>query len=232
VNEKKHEMSTLQHVKTNMKQIIKRAIKSSLLYNHFINCRTKRRQIQELAAWERNNRPMPPPHIIKQQVLETYSKRYGLKILVETGTYLGDMVEAMKNVFERIYSIELSEDLYRNAKVRFKRLRNLKLINGDSGIEIKKLMNDIRDPALFWLDGHYSGGITAKGPKDTPIYEELTHIFSSPDIGHIVIIDDARCFGTEPAYPSLDELREFIKSKRPNLAFYVQGDSIRLTPKE
>jgi hypothetical protein len=67
----------------------------------------------------------------------------------------------------------------------------------------------IDQPALFYLDGHYSGGITARAAKDTPIYEELSHIFEH-DPRHVIVIDDARCFGRDPDYPSLHELREFI----------------------
>ena len=65
------------------------------------------RQIVQIAKWEREGRQIPPPHIVKQRVLREYAKKYGLRILVETGTSTGDMVEAMKTDFDRIYSIEL-----------------------------------------------------------------------------------------------------------------------------
>ena len=76
------------------------------------NWAVKRRCTAELAEWKRKGRPVPPPHIVKQRTLREYSKRYDLRILVETGTYFGDMVEAMRADFDRIYSIELSKDLY------------------------------------------------------------------------------------------------------------------------
>ena len=31
-------------------------------------------------------------------------------------------------------------------------------------------------PCLFWLDAHYSGGITAHGAEMTPIFDEIRHI--------------------------------------------------------
>ena len=37
--------------------------------------------------------------------------------------------------------------------------------------------NTTKTPAIFWLDGHYSAGITAMGEQATPIFKELTHIF-------------------------------------------------------
>lgn len=151
---------------------------------------------------------------------------------METGTYYGDMVEAMRADFDRIYSIELSRDLYEKAVVKFRGVNNVELIHGDSGTELKRILEKIRQPALFWLDGHYSAGVTARGAKDTPVYEELHHILDLNDGGHVVVIDDARCFGNDPAYPSLEELSKFITLKRSDVDIAVQDDSIRITPKQ
>jgi hypothetical protein len=40
---------------------------------------------------------------------------------------------------------------------------------------------------------------------------------NAPDRGHVIIVDDARCFGTDPAYGSIEELSEFIQGIRSNL---------------
>jgi len=140
------------------------------------------------------------------------------------------MVEAMKYCFDYIYSIELSKELYENAKKRFDGDRRVEIIHGDSGVELGKLLDRIDQPALFWLDGHYSAGVTARGYKDTPIYEELTHIFNTQNSEHVVIIDDARNFGNDPAYPTIKELSDFIKTKKPDAKIEVEYDSIRITP--
>ncbi len=214
-----------------MKQFIKQIIRKTNLYYPLYNWIAKRRQAKELVEWERKGKPVPPPHIIKQKVLREYSKKYGLRTMVETGTYIGDMIEAMKKDFDQIYSIELSKNLHEECVRRFKKINNIKLIHGDSGSELGKLMNKITQPTLFWLDGHYSDGVTARGDKDTPIYEELNHILVAKNFGHVIIIDDARCFGRDPGYPSVEELGESIKSKRNNLKIIVQDDIIRITPK-
>jgi len=213
-----------------MKQPLKEAIKKTPLYIPLRNWAEMRRQKRELIAWDRNGRPVPPPHIVKQRTLRSFANRYGLTILVETGTYYGDMIEAMKGDFDQIYSIELSKELYEKAKRRFKGEGTVELIHGDSGTELGKLIDRIDRPALFWLDGHYSAGVTARGDKDTPIYGELTHIFRARAKGHVIIIDDARCFGADPAYPSIEELTDFIKSKRSNVSITIEHDSIRITP--
>jgi len=215
-----------------MNLLMEKIITKTPLYDSLRNLVIRRRELKQLADWERNGRPIPPPHIVKQQTLKTISKRYGLKILVETGTYYGDMVEAMKDVFNQLYSIELSAELYKKAKKRFKGEKHIELICGDSGRELMNLMSKIDQPTLFWLDGHYSAGVTAKGEKDTPIYEELNHILNSTDKGHVIIIDDARCFGADPNYPSIKELCDFIKSKRANLDIVIQDDCIRVIPNQ
>lgn len=183
-----------------------------------------------LTEWIEKGRPSPPPHIHKQSVIKKYAKEYGLKVFVETGTYYGDMVEAVKNSFEIIYSIELSDELHQLAEMRFRGQNQINLIQGDSGKKLHDIMEQLKQPALFWLDGHYSAGITARGDRDTPILEELDCILSYPDIGHVLIIDDARCFDTDPAYPTIQALKSFIFNKRDSVEVFVEDDSIRIVP--
>jgi hypothetical protein len=213
-----------------MRLTIKQIIRLFPFFYLLRNWIVKKRQRKELAEWERKGKPIPPPHIVKQLTLEYYAKKHKLKILVETGTYYGDMVEAMKNYFDYIYTIELSIGLHKQAKKRFKKDRHVEVILGDSGKELKNLMGKIEQSALFWLDGHYSAGVTERGENDTPIYEELQHILSKQNIDHVIIIDDARFFGTDPAYPTIEELTEFIKIKRKDVQILIQDDSIRITP--
>ncbi len=171
-----------------------------------------------------------PPHIIKQRNIILYAHQYNLKIFVETGTYHGDMLEVLKNEFGLLYSVELSHDLFLKAKEKFRKTRHIKLIQGDSGVELKKIVKELKKPALFWLDGHYSGGETARGKKDTPILEELITIFGAKE-EHIILIDDARLFGSAKDYPSLKELAFFCRNKKPNIDFVVLDDCVRITPK-
>lgn len=190
----------------------------------------KIKERQLLIKWHKNGRSAPPPHIVKQQTIRDFARKFELNTLIETGTYYGDMVEAMKNYFDRIYSLELSEDLYKKSKKRFSKTGNVKIIYGDSGIELRKLLDTIEDPTLFWLDAHYSSGVTAKGDNDTPIYKELTYIFNSSLKKYVIIIDDARCFGEDPSYPSIEELKNFIKANKPSFNIEIKDDSIRVTP--
>lgn len=111
---------------------------------------------------------LPVIHLIKQNNIIKYKNDYHFSVFVEIGTYLGDMVEAQKNHFEQLISIELSEALYQKAVLRFEKYPLIKILQGDSGKVLQKVIRNIQEPALFWLDGHYSSGITAKTDKNTP----------------------------------------------------------------
>lgn len=171
----------------------------------------------------------PPP--IKRKVLTAYLQRYGLKQFIETGTHLGDTLSyiAQNKTVEAI-SIELDEAYYRVAVERFKNYRNITVLQGDSGVVLPRLVRELTQPALFWLDGHYSGGSTAQGEMDTPVSAELESILASPIRGHVVLVDDARCFDGTHDYPHLDQLMATVRQDG-QYDIEVSADIIRLTPK-
>jgi hypothetical protein len=165
----------------------------------------------------------------KQEHLKQLSIVHGIRVLVETGTYLGDTIYSLYNDFDSIYSIELSHHYYEKAKRRFRQYPKINLIQGDSGKKLWDIVPKTKEPALFWLDGHYSAGLTAKGDKECPIFEELAAIFSSP-IDHFIVIDDARLFVGKNDYPTVDEIKAFLNQQRPNYKVSIENDSIRLLP--
>jgi hypothetical protein len=170
-----------------------------------------------------------PTHVEKQAVLRQYACKYGLKVLIESGTCHGDMVEAMRNDFTRIFSVELSPEFHAGASQRFAGVSHVEIILGDSATALSGILERVKEPILFWLDGHYSGGNTARGANDTPVFEELTQIYRTGEKRHVVLIDDARLFGTDPAYPTLADLEAFARKLNPGVKMEVAGDAIRLT---
>lgn len=127
-------------------------------------------------------------HEIKQ-----YSK-WESNIFIETGTYMGDTLYNVMNHFDRLYSIELSETYANQARKRFN--DKVSIIQGDSSVILKPLANEVNGSIFFWLDGHWSGGDTAKGDKDCPLMEEIQTIHNNYKKRCIVAIDDVRLFGT------------------------------------
>ena len=182
----------------------------------------------EVNDWEKRGKPSPPPHVIKINTLREYKDKYQIDTFIETGTFMGDTIDVMKDYFTKVYSIELDKYLCVRARKIFSKNKNVKVYWGDSGVVIKKLIKDLDKPTLFWLDAHYSGGVTAKGVKDTPIMTELTEILKSKIKGHIVLIDDARLFTGKNSYPKLSWMRKHLKENYPKKNITVKNDLIRI----
>ncbi len=184
---------------------------------------------RQLIEWYDKGCPSPPPHLVKQMTIQEYQDKHKYAVLIESGTYMGDMVEAQKKKFRKIISIELGTDLFLKATKKFKNDKNISIVQGDSGKVLPQIMLEINEPAIFWLDGHYSAGLTARGEKDCPIFDELTAIFSSKKFNHIILIDDARFFTGKGDYPTIDELTAYIQSKNKKYQVEVKYDIIRYT---
>jgi len=119
----------------------------------------------------------------------------GYKTFVETGTLYGDTMNNMAGLFDKLYSIEIDKVLYDKAKQKFSDHSKMEFIHGDSSIELKELIGNLKSNTVFFLDGHYSAGVTSYGIKHVPLYEELSSIEKLFSHNAIIIIDDVRLFG-------------------------------------
>lgn len=173
-----------------------------------------------------NNLFVALPTATKRRFLDNAQSALRYPTFVETGTFHGDMSLYASSLFPRVHTIELSPELARRAKERFASIPNITVHQGDSGAILQDLLPAISTPCMFWLDGHYSGGITAKGHTDTPIIAELQAISKHGVRPHAVLIDDARVFGTDDAYPCLAEVMECLWDIDPNFRVGVSSDII------
>lgn len=182
----------------------------------------------EVRRWALQGRPAPPPPLVKRRTIRAYIRRYRLRTFVETGTFYGDTVAAIRSQVDNVVTIEISQLLAADARRRFEGDEHVRVLEGDSGNLLPEVLNCLEHPTLFWLDGHYSEGVTGRGDEDTPIRAELAAIFAhAAGRGHVVLIDDARHFdGNE--YPSLEEIADLARSS--DYRFEVRNDMIRLTP--
>jgi hypothetical protein len=179
-------------------------------------------------SWVLSGRPIPPPSFVKVRTVKQYGRRFALRTLVETGTCYGDMVAAVEGDFEKVLSVELGEELYLMAAQRFAEAKHVTILHGDSGKVMADILAQVNKPCLFWLDSHYSGGVTARAVLDTPIRDELQCIMSHPlATQHVILIDDARDFTGEGDYPNVQELRSLALASGYR-SFRVQDDIIRI----
>jgi hypothetical protein len=189
--------------------------------------RVRRTYQMELEAWESRGGRLPLPSLLKQRVVLAHAREFGLRTFVETGTYWGAMVDACKHAFTRIYSIELQRDFYLRARRKFARYPHVKVLHGDSAAVLPGVLAEVSEGALFWLDAHYSAGLTARGPADTPALQELELIWAHPVKGHLILVDDARLFAGTGGWPALS----FLSGRAATLGWSceVEDDIVRFT---
>lgn len=176
--------------------------------------------------WRLRGRPVPPPHLVKQGILLRYQQQRRFRTFVETGTFTGEMVAAMRPHFETLISIEMAPAIHEAARARFAGDRAVRLLLGDSGSLLPDVVAALDHPALFWLDGHYMGGATARAAQDSPVRAELAALLRHRVRGHLVLIDDARLFTGAEGYPTLAELDDWVRRERPGTRVELEADII------
>jgi hypothetical protein len=180
---------------------------------------------RSLSDWKKRDFLENSPQMVKQKVF----LKYGIKdaIWVETGTYLGTTTSYLSGLFPQVYTLEPEPMLYAAACKRFKE-KNVTLFNDVSENIFPSLLPKLSGNVNFWLDGHYSAGITFKGEKDCPVEDELIAIeknFYNFD-QLTILIDDVRCFlpnnSSYTDYPSIDYLVDW--ARRMNFHWRIEHD--------
>jgi hypothetical protein len=169
--------------------------------------------------------PAPPPHPVKMATIGLYQKLSGYKIFVETGTLVGETVEAASKLFNECHSIELSEKHHNIARERLIGKKNVTLHLGSSDEILPKLLKKISQPAVIWLDAHHSGDDTAGEGMD-PLKAELETLLKHVKKKHIVLVDDARGLGV-----SKEDLDKIVGKFGNTYHASILNDSVRIVPK-
>jgi hypothetical protein len=141
------------------------------------------------------------------KILATILSQAPANVFVETGTFHGESLDFARTLpFERLHSVELSKELHEAATVRFADDARVVLHHGDSAEILPRILRQIEEPAVFWLDAHYCLLDSARGTKDSPLLEEIAAIAAheaAARVAHTVLIDDHHIFGTTPSSPWL-----------------------------
>lgn len=197
-----------------------------ILNNLRSKLRARRGEKNQESEWAARDYESPSPSWIKRSVL----LRLGAKnaIWVETGTFEGDTAALLAPESKAVYTIEPEHTLFERAEARFSDDKRVQVIHGLSENVFPSLLPTLTGKVNFWLDGHYSGGITHQGPTDCPVREELANIEKnlSRFESVVVLIDDIRCFDpTIPLYadyPSRDYLVDW--ARRNDLSWHIEHD--------
>jgi hypothetical protein len=184
--------------------------------------------------WNLRIRHGRTPHLFKQRTVREYARRYTLRVLIETGTYYGEMVAAVKNDFDRIDSIEFDPALARRAARLFERHPKIRILEGASEQFIPELLKSLSEHALFWLDaGYYTWDNLPRNRERLPA--ELAAILGHSIKGHVVLIDDAAtlkfCAGDQKEPLDVSELQTNLAAAFPDRLVEVQHNIVRITPR-
>ncbi|HKD79723.1 MAG TPA: hypothetical protein VKH81_08520 [Candidatus Angelobacter sp.] len=178
--------------------------------------------------WQLRGRPIRSPHLLKQRTVREYAERYRLRVLVETGTYYGEMVAAMRKRFAEIYSVEFDSQLAQRAAKKFARWPQVHILEGDSQRVVPEILQQIKEPALFWLDAGYYGWAGLQGDKQR-LTSELEAILGHPIPQHVVLMDDARGLNGQNGAPTVEELKRRIETEFAGRTVEVAYDILRIT---
>jgi len=205
-------------------------MKLTLVQHNLIPHAWLRYQLEyDLRRWERSQQA-PYPHIMKQRIVLDYAAASEARVFIETGTYYGNMLQACLGHFDKLISFEIEQHFYGRAEKVFGRRPNVTLVHGDSGELLPKILSMIKSPCLFWLDAHYSCGLTGRAKLETPIRSELEAILGHP-YRHLVLIDDASSFDGTHDYPKITWIEE--AARKASYSLSVSDNIIRLiAPKE
>jgi hypothetical protein len=170
------------------------------------------------------------PHLLKQRTVLEYAKKFGLRVFVETGTYYGEMVAAVKDHFDRIYSIECIPELARQATRRFEHDPRIRILEGDSAIVLPELLKSLAEPALFWLDAGYWGWEHLQRDPER-LSTEVEAILNHSVKGLVILMDDARMLNGQNGALTFAEFQSRVASRFPDRTVEVRHDIVRITPR-
>ena len=106
---------------------------------------------------------MPP------SVKELTIFKHGIKdsIWIETGTFMGRKTAFLTKRFPLVHKIEPSKYCLKFARINTSKFKNINFHHGTSEECLEGILEDINRDVSFWLDGHFSGGVTFEGEKHT-----------------------------------------------------------------
>lgn len=138
-------------------------------------------------------------------------------IAIETGTFQGRGARYLSERFARVITIELSEDLHRDAAASLAGVAHVECVQGNSAEQLSRILPTLPadQPVFLFLDAHWSGDHTVdwansgwkgyrrdtahlssgnrpSGPEQCPLLEELQAIMKHCRGPAYVLIDDTR----------------------------------------
>jgi len=108
--------------------------------------------------------------------------QFNIDTAIETGSHIGCTSTWLSENFKQVYGIEVEQKHFDQAKINCSKISNINFFLGDSRKILPKLLDEIKDRCLFFLDAH--------GYYDTPTSKELEIIAEHCKVKPIIVIHD------------------------------------------
>ena len=147
------------------------------------------------------------------ELFEKY--KFNHNIFFETGTHHGDSVlKALKLNFNKVLSVEIDQNYFLECYDKFVEeiiQGKVHLFFGDSNAWMGYMLKLVKEPTLFWLDGH------PDGVDGNPLWGELESIKLHPIKTHTILIDDI------PIYFDPKQVESKLLEINPNYTFVYEN---------
>lgn len=141
------------------------------------------------------------------------AKDFNLNIFIETGTGNGNTVRKVSPYFEIVHTIEIDKDRAKRNRQDLSRFSNVTVHTGSSVDILPGILGTILEPAMFWLDAHWSNDGIPRPEIECPLLQELDILKMYNQSGYI-LIDDARLFQKLPEphrnWPNLNDIKKLL----------------------
>ena len=133
------------------------------------------------------------------------------------------------SLFDQLWTVEADPFIHRAALGLFqgRGIVNVDAQLGDSRQFLALLDQQVCNDAVFFLDAHFSSGITSREYGTCPVVEEIAIIVDKAPAA-LVVVDDLREMNGSKGYPDLAEVLDSIpNSRRVEIAFdqlIIRGD--------
>jgi hypothetical protein len=173
---------------------------------------------------------------IDRSAVELLAVSLGLTTFVETGTFHGDSLANVRDLFASLHSVEVDPDLATAAKDRFRGDFGVTIHQGSSPDVLRALHATPLNRVLYWLDAHWCESAGSDPAGQCPLLAEINAIgVVGPN--SVIAIDDARLFLAPPTaahkiadWPHFDEVLTRLRTAARDHRIIVLNDVIWAVP--
>jgi hypothetical protein len=166
-----------------------------------------------ISSWtgKRNVRYPEDGNIVFLEILENFKEQLNYKNIdtfFECGTHNGNNANDFSNVFNKVITVEINNNLYDEALEKYKDNNKISFILGDATTELEKyIKQNPKKRMVILLDDH--------SEYNSYILKELETIKNNSEVDHIIVIDDIDKLG-QGTYPTKEQIFNLIKEMNKN----------------